>query len=167
MGFNLLGIVLSKKFEDKNELCKSLGIGEVELIGPDGIFEEASSSYNMGDQDVYITEVGDGTIITHGVGIDFTTINVKPPTTDAGKGMRFVMGDTTGMYNFFYAEDGKGKRQLNFNQGKLIADQGNKLVVEAEGKEIPEVIFDLVEEITGMSFWKIEPEHPSIHYRKK
>jgi|GEM_PF-5742725 len=166
MGFNILGIVLSKKFEDKNELCKSLGIGEVQLIEPDEIFENASSSYGMGDLDVYITEVGNGTLITHGIYIDFTTINVKPLTSGGGKGMRFVMGDTTGMYNYFYAVDGKGKRQFNFNQGKVIADQGEKLAVETEGKDVSSLIFDLIGEITGMSFWNIEPDHPALLYRK-
>lgn len=67
MGFNLVGVALSERFIDKQALCSLLGLGEVTLVDDHAIFENASSSYAMGDQDIYITEVGNGTLITTAV----------------------------------------------------------------------------------------------------
>jgi hypothetical protein len=164
MGFNLIGAVLSGKFADKRALCRQLGIGEVNLIDEQAIFESASSSYAMGDLDVYITEIGNGTFITTGIYINVT--DVIPVTANGGKAMRFLMGDTAGLYNFFYAENGKGKRSLEIEQGVIKDDRGNKLAVEPEGKDISAVIFDLIGEITGMGFWSIEPDHTTALYRR-
>ena len=167
MGFNVLGIVLSKQFKNKTELCKNLGIGEVEPVDSNAVFEEAILSYSMGDDDVYITEVGNGTLITFGVEIDYVKVTAKSSTADGGKGMTFIMGDSVGLYNLFYSEDGKGLRSLNSAEGKITDNRGNRLLIETEGKDISVIIFDLIGEITGVRFWDIEPEHPAQLFRRK
>lgn len=122
----------------------------------------------MGDDDVYITEVGNSTIITFGAQIDYGTITVKSSTTEGGKGMTFIMGDSVGLYNLFYSEDGNGIHSLNFSEEKIIDNRGDKLLIETDEKDISStIIFDLIEEITEVRFWGIDSDCPTQFFRRK
>ncbi len=166
MGLNILGIAVNQKIEDKISFCRELQIGEVELAEENAVFEEASSSYSMGDNDVYFTETATGTLVTFGTSIDFTTIKVRPNSIGR-KLLLFVIGETVGMYILFLAENGEIVRYLNYDQGQKIAERGLPLAPEETAADISELILTVVKEIIGTSFWDIDPSHRAIKFEKE
>jgi hypothetical protein len=164
MGFNLLGVAIDKEFADKQALYRELQIGDVEITNEHEVFENAVSSYSMDDDAVFITETASGSLITFGTSIDFTTIKTKK-LSENGNVLLFVIGDTVGMYILLYAKNGKIIRYINYNQGEKIADKGHPLPIEEHNKDISEIIFALIGQIIGKSFWDLEPGHPSVMFK--
>lgn len=165
MGFNILGIAIDQKIEDKITLCRELQIGEITLEEENAVFEDASSSYSMDEEAVYFTETETGTLITLGTSIDFTTIKLRPNSAGR-KVLLFVMGDTVGMYILFLAENGEIIRYLNHNQGQKIAERGTPLEIEKVTSDVSETILALIEAVIGKSFWDIEPDARSLRFKR-
>jgi hypothetical protein len=163
MGFNILGVAIGKKSDDVLTLCKALNIGNVTEIHEEACFEDASSSYAMDDNAVYVTNLERGCLVTYGSDIDFNAINIREASLGT-TAMSFVMGDTVGLYVLHYAVDGKVKRIINHSEGKVLDDRGKPLDAEANNTDVSEIIFALIGEITGTNFWQIEPDHPSMLY---
>ena len=53
MGFNIIGVVLNKKVEDPITFAQEIGLGKIELLDEEAMWEDAMFSYNMDDQDVF------------------------------------------------------------------------------------------------------------------
>ena len=166
MGFNILGVAIDNKFPDKEKLCQDLQIGNVVLVNENSLFENASSSYAMDDDAVFITETEKGTLVTFGTSIDFTTLKIKG-LSENGSALLFVVGDTIGMYILFLAEKGKIVRLINYDGAKKISDKGNPMPIEEELKDISELIFHLIGKTIGTSFWDLEPDSLSLKFKKK
>ena len=80
MGFNIIGVVLNKKVEDPITFAQEIGLGKIELLDEEAMWEDAMFSYNMDDQDVFFTDGVKGTLITYGTGIDWFKLDLRSAT---------------------------------------------------------------------------------------
>lgn len=163
MGFNVQGIAISKKYESAEKLAKELGIGNIKKAG-DTYFEKATSS-SIDDNDIFITEVENGTIVTLGTSFDIQEI--PGDISNGGKALRFMVGETAMVFAFDYLQNGQSQRSLMNAQDENIMEQGEPLEIEPKETDFTEIIFGLIGDVTGTNFYGIEPDQKSTHYMLK
>lgn len=163
MGFNVQGIAISKKYDTAQKLADTIGLGSIEKVS-DKDFEEASSSM-IDDNDIYITVLKNGTLITLGIGFEMQEIAIDH-ASEEGKAILFMVGETSMAFAFEYSINGKSVRTVFSAEGQNMMEEGETLQIETKESDMKEIIFGLMEEIAGDSFYSIEPDHKSERYRQ-
>ena len=167
MGFNIIGVVLNKKVEDPITFAQEIGLGKIELLDEEAMWEDAMFSYNMDDQDVFFTDGVKGTLITYGTGIDWFKLDLRSATLKYDvQGVIFVISDTVGMYSIAVFANGKCVRYLNYDEGEIKIDKGSKLEIEEDKTIGSDMIIDIISLLIGTSFWDMEEDYPSVMYRR-
>ena len=163
MGFNVQGIAISKKFNTAQNLADIIGLGSIQKVS-DKYFEEATSSM-IEDSDIFITEVKNGTIVTLGSGFDVQEIPLNIASND-GKAIWFMVGETSMAFAFEYLLNGEGVRTVLNAEGENMMEEGEPLEIETTETDMTEIIFGLIGDVTGDSFYSVEPDQKSEHYRQ-
>jgi hypothetical protein len=163
MGFNVQGIAISKKYDTAQKLADTIGLGSIEKVS-DNYFEEASSSM-IDDNDIYITEVKNGTIVTLGSAFDIQEIALNN-ASEQGKAIKFMVGETSMAFAFEYFLNGQGIRTILNAEGENMMEEGEPLEIETKESDMTEIIFSLIGDVTGNSFYSIEPDQKSEHFRQ-
>lgn len=163
MGFNVQGIAISKKYDTAQNLADTIGLGSIQKVS-DKYFEEATSSM-IEDNDIYITEVKNGTIVTLGSGFDIQEISLNSASNE-GKAIRFMIGETSMAFAFEYLLNGKAVRTILNAEGENMMEEGDPLEIETKETDMTEIIFSLIGDVTGDSFYSVEPDQKSEHYRQ-
>lgn len=157
MGFNLSGIAINKNFEnDFENLQKELGwkLEKESEIN----FETASSNWKDENIcDVYFSE--NGTILFLNMDMCSESYNLKDANT-----LTFAISESSMAFNLNYSENGIEKRSIMEINGDKIQDEGEKLEIELNSKDISEIIWNQIEIVLKQKFWNIEPSQKAIRY---
>ena len=163
MGFNVQGIAIDKKFKNVQMLSDAIGLGTIKKIG-DKSFERASSSM-IDDNDIYITEVKNGTIVTLGFGFEMEEIDIYN-VSENGKAILFMVGETSMAFAFEYYINKQDVRRVFNAEGENMMEEGQPLEIETKESDMTEIIFSLIEEVTEDNFYSIDPNKKSECYQK-
>jgi hypothetical protein len=163
MGLNLSGFATSIKTSDLSEIAKVLNIKISEQLGKFA-FEEAISGF-IEDDDIYITETRNGSIITVGMNFPIFETVMCPLSENENKLLRFIIGETSMIFFLEYHENGRTLRRKVVQDYDVVDEEGKTLEIEYSGEDIDEVIMQLIQHITGDDIYSLEPEHLSIKYK--
>ena len=161
MGFNVTGVATSIKTENINELTKLLGIGPLTMLNISN-FESATSS-SIGENEIFLTKTSNGTILTVGDEIDIDNLSFDKISA-YGKALKFMVGETAMVFGFDYYENGKLVRSVINVQDKNIQEEGESLEIEKTEDDFTEIIFNIMETVSGDSIYTLEPDIQSIRF---
>jgi hypothetical protein len=163
MGFHINGVAIDKKFKDHHELLSNLGLPNMQMK-EESFFEMASSSLGEErDNDVFVTEVSNGTIITVGRNFNVQSLEVSQSLKN-GQVLKFIVSEGSMAFMFEYFEAGKRKRKVLTVVGHFLDDLEDPLDLESETSDLTTVIFQLMKKVTGDNLFSIDPDHKSICY---
>ncbi|QHI37199.1 hypothetical protein IMCC3317_25770 [Kordia antarctica] len=165
MGINIQGIAVDLK--DINEISKRLLFNPLSEFGKSTFGEisvnriENDELYSIKTEKGYILLVGDNIPLweiekreksnSHYWKISLKLLSKK------GKALKFMIGETSGIFAYKYYVHGNQIRYFSFSEGEIIVDNGNKMNVEFQGLFPDQVIYQLISEITGDDISTISP----------
>ena len=157
MGFNISGLVINKNYEvDFNALQKELGWQLEKQSEID--FETASSNETEdGICDVYFSEKG--TLMFLSIDRCMDSWPLKNDHT-----LAFAFSETAMAFSINYCENGIEKRSIMEVNEERMADEGQKLAIEATSEDTSEIIWNQLEVVLGKSFFEIEPDEKAVRY---
>lgn len=117
MGINTIGFAISSKINHFNDIADRLNII---IDGPTSevYFEEAISDSILED-DIYLTKLENGTLITTGRNFPFFGEDFSILSEHSTKFLKFAYGDTSGQYYFEYYENGNFLRSKYVSEGQI------------------------------------------------
>ncbi|MBA5791986.1 hypothetical protein H1R17_03655 [Flavobacterium sp. xlx-214] len=165
MGINTIGIAISAKINDLREITDKLNIN---IEGPieENCFEEAISN-NIEDDEIFFTQLKNGTLITMGANIPFFGEDFSALSEIGQKFSKFIYGDTSSQYYFEYYENKKLIREKYISEGDVQINEGKALPQEFAGLTDDELIMSVIYQTCGDDIFSIEPNVKSIKYKYK
>lgn len=158
MGFNISGIATNINFkENLIELQKQLGLtlNFIEEIN----FEKASENWKEeGICDIYFSEKGTLLFIN-------MDLCIEPWSIEDGDTLTFALSETSMTFNLNYCEGRKLRRSFMAMNDSIISDEGEKLKVEQNTSDAPEIIWKQLDIVLGKSYWNIEPFEKAHRYK--
>lgn len=142
MGINIKGFATSIKVSDFLKIAETIGVNVWDTY-EHSTFEDAISTNNTDENDIYFTETVQGTIITTGEDVPTLDFPIKQ-LSENGMALKFLWGETSGVYVFTYYEKGKVVRTLGISGKKQIKNSGKALEIEYAGMDMPEIINALI-----------------------
>jgi hypothetical protein len=162
MGLNVQGIATSIKTQNIADLTKLIGLDTPTKI--DTTFFENATSYNIEDNELFLTLTSNGTILTvgdnvpiHDIALDKLSIN--------GQALKFLVGETAMIFAFDYYENGKLVRSVMNAEGENIQEEGEPLKIEETESDFTELIFGIMKLVSGDSIYTLEPDFESTRYQ--
>lgn len=161
MGFNVRGFATSIKTENISVITEKLGLGTPTLV--DTTYFENATSYNIGANEVFLTVASNGTILTIGDEIPFEDLPIENLSKN-GKSLRFAVSETAMVFGFDLFENGKLVRTVINMEEENVHEEGEQLEIEQKESDFTEIIFSLMENVSGDSIYTLEPDIESVRY---
>lgn len=160
MGFKIMGVAFPQQFKTAEELAAYIQLGILEQIE---ITEFGyAESGNMACNEIYVLNSGHGTLVI--MGDDLAIGGHYYETIKGINYLRFIIDENSASYVFDCYKDG-ALRSFCLAGGNLIDDEGEPLPIEWIENDYAELIFKLIEEVTGATFFSIEDTRTAIRYR--
>jgi hypothetical protein len=161
MGFNVQGIATSLK--TKNIATFIPHLEREKATDGEMSYLEAATSSHIEDNDVYIIPAENGTILTAGFGIPIYDVSLEELSIN-GKALKYMVGETAMMFVFDYYENGELIRSVSNHNGRNMQEKGEPLAIEKSETDFTEIIFTLMQEVTGDSIYTLEPDAKAEKY---
>lgn len=173
MSINIQGIAVDSK--DIDDISKRLFFNPVSQLGKSELAEISFNS--IGDDELYIIESKKGAIIIVGDNIPLWEIGEREKDnfnfwkiplkllSQKNKVLRFMIGETSGIFAYQYYENGNRLRFFNTSEGEIIVDSGDILDVESQDSEPDENIYQLIFQITGSDLTTLSSNQDILIYK--
>ena len=116
----------------------------------------------MATNEIYVLRSGHGTLVI--MGDDLAIGGHYYETIKGINYLRFIIDENSASYVFDFYKDG-ALRSFCLAGGNLIDDEGEPLPIECIENDCAELIFKLIEDVTGATFFSIEETRTAIRYR--
>ncbi|AWV96891.1 hypothetical protein [Arcticibacterium luteifluviistationis] len=162
MGINVRGIATSIKTKDISELTNKLGLPTPTLI--DKTYFENAISNSIENNEIFLTISSKGTILTVGDEVAIESMPIGNLSLD-GKAMNFIVGETSMIFAFDFYENGELLRSVINAEDQNLKAEGELLDIEHSEDDFTELIFSLMETVSGDSIYTLEPDAESVRYK--
>jgi len=141
MGFNIAGLIIKNKFENKQEIENILNSNL--KYSKDIDFEEATSAFRE-DNTIDILETEYGTLIFMELG------QIYDLTNTSNEIIQFMISDVSDTYYFEKYLAGKLQRKLITSQGEVAEDEGAGFVSEED--DLTDKIWEFTDDYLNNNF---------------
>ena len=156
MGFNISGIAMDQTFDkDPKKVAEALKLS-FELVEETN-FETASKNWTP-EKDVYVYFSDQATLIFMSYEHCFGGFRVP-----GAKVLTFAYSATAMTFLMHYWDQNRTVRMLNEAEGDIVMQRGTPLSQESKGNGLSGLIFDMIEEVLGQSFYSIEMGEKAYH----
>lgn len=157
MGFNIAGLVIDRNYQ--NDLASLEQILDQKLVFEEEVnFTQASENWKESVYcDVYFTSRG--TLVFLGMEAAAFEFPVAKQKT-----LSFVLSEMTMTFSVNYTRNKFVLRTMVETEGELVEDKGEPLDFEDTESDKSELIYHLMEEVLGESFWDVDQEAKCYRY---
>jgi hypothetical protein len=157
MGFNIAGLVLNKNYQQDLAALEAI-LGQKLSFDQAISFEKASENWKEDDYcDIYFTE--QGTLVFLAMEIAGFDFHATKQTA-----FSFVLSEMSMVFCINYTQNNRLLRSLMVTEDGGYENSGEPLDMEEDTQDLSDLIFGLIEDTLGESFYDIDLSAPCFRY---
>lgn len=160
MGLNIGGLCISRNLAENESALAEILEAQLDFSSYITMEEVMDDWPNEDFVDVYFCD--SGTVIF--CDIDFCAL---PYLIQGESTFSFAHIETSMSFSIIYTENASVRREITVHEEQVLDSEGEPLDFESEVPDPSELIYRLFKEVTGVSFWDIEPDTQLKRYKFK
>jgi hypothetical protein len=161
MIYNVQGIATSFKIKNVAIFATQMRV-DISKSSKNSVFEYAISS-EIGDNEIFVTEMSNGTILTVGNCVYIDEILLYEISKN-GRVLSFIISESSNIFTFDYYKNGELIRSVQKLGDDNFYEVGDPFEIEETETDYTEIIFRLIQDVAGDSFDTFALDNQSDKY---